>query len=416
MKILILTAVYPPLGYSGHDDRCQQVAAALSRRGHRLQVLTSNYRKPPMGVVGERGVFRQLYLHDSSDVESRLGASYSATFDYELSNTRTLSNRVDNFEPDLVYVWNLSGLSKSLLFSLQSQKIPIVYDLHTNWLSADSFETDPWYRWWHKNESIPSRLYRACQRVTGVARRRLSQMPIGTAAELDLSNAYVCSHSLRNELIKAGLPLVDVLPIIFPALDTNRVLSKINHQPVRKFMWAGHLTYEKAPELALEAIDILRSRGVLVSLDIFGLGSPSERKVMRERIDASRLSSLVKMVGIRPGELAQYYPFYDALLFTSRCNDPFPVTPLEAMLSCLPCILSKDGGIQEIVEDEKTAFFYDVNDASSLADAMMRLIDLADGGCALATRCMEILQINHSLDRVVERLETILTSALRSKA
>ena len=55
MKILILTALYPPLGANGQDDRCRQVVDALSKRGHQLQVLTSNLPRPGDGVSRAEG-------------------------------------------------------------------------------------------------------------------------------------------------------------------------------------------------------------------------------------------------------------------------------------------------------------------------------------------------------------------------
>ena len=82
-----------------------------------------------MGISGEKGVYRQLQLHD---VECRLGDSYSAIYEQELANARVLYRRLDGFRPDVVYVWNMHGVSKSLLLGLQDQGTPIVYDLYEN--------------------------------------------------------------------------------------------------------------------------------------------------------------------------------------------------------------------------------------------------------------------------------------------
>lgn len=367
-----------------------------------------------MGINGEKGVFRQLILDDAADGESVLGASYGATYDWELANTRFLVNRMDRFKPDVVYVWNIQGLSKSLLFGLQAEGTPLVYDLHSNWLGAHSFESDPWFRWWKRNKSRRSKLYKLYLTLIGSARRHLSHFPIGHATELDLSNASVCSASLRDELVAAGVPHAASLPVVPPALDTNRLLLKVRFQPVRKFMWAGRLTEAKAPTLALEAVGILKARGLDVSLDYYGLGEPSERKAMHDRIVNSGLSGSVRMLGLRPGELLPLYSDYDALLFTSCCNDPFPMTPLEAMLSGLPAILSKDGGIEEVVEDGETALLFEAGDVHSLADAMQRMMELPDGGKGMSRKCMERLHLQHSLDTVIPRIESLLSAALQS--
>lgn len=414
VKILILTALYPPLGASGHDDRCRQVVEALSKRGHGLQVLTSNHRVPPGGVHGEKGVYRQLMLHDVGDTESTLGVSYQATYEQELAHARVLYDRMDRFKPDVVYVWNMQGVSKSLLFSLQEQGTPIVYDLHSNWLSPDVFDLDPWFTWWKRNQSLRSKWYQFYLKLVGSARRRMRHSPIGQVADLDLSNASICSESLRDDLMAAGVAQAGSLQVLYPALDTSRLLSKISYQPVRRFMWAGRLNAAKAPGVALRAVGVLKARGIEVSLDFYGMGEPSERKAMRNLIDASGLSDSMRMQGIRPGELVSKYAEYDALLFTSRCNDPFPITPLEAMLSGLPCVLARDGGIEEIAKDGETTLLYDAGDAEALADAMVRMMGLEDGGAALAKKCMESLQAQHSLDNVAVRIEALLSASVQS--
>jgi glycosyltransferase involved in cell wall biosynthesis len=414
VKILILTALYPPLGASGHDDRCRQVVDALSARGHRLQVLTSNHRVPPMGVPREKGVFRQLMLHDLEDSESTLGVSYKATYEQELAHARVLYNRVDRFKPDVVYVWNMNGLSKSLLLGLQDQGTSMVYDLHGNWLSPQVFDLDPWFSWWQRSRSLRTKCYQLYLKLTGAARRRLRHFPVGQATDLDISNASVCSVSLRDDLVAAGVSQAASLPVMYPALDTNHLLFKCKYQRARKFMWAGRLNAAKAPGVALRAVGVLKERGIDVELDFYGMGDPIERKAMRNLIDGAGLSDSVRMLGIRPGELAMKYADYDALLFTSRCNDPFPITPLEAMLSGLPSILARDGGIEEIAKDGETALLYNAGDANALADAMVRMMGLEDGGAAMAKNCMESLQAQHSLGIVVPQIEALLSASVQS--
>jgi len=387
---------------------------ALSKLGHQLQVLTSNHRMPPMGVSGEKGVYRQLQLHDAGDVESKLGVSYGATYEHELAHLRVLHRRLDGLRPDVVYVWNMHGVSKSLLLGLQDQGTPIVYDLHDNWLSPHVFKLDPWFTWWQRNQSLRSRCYQFYMRLIGSARRRLRHFPVGTAADLNLSNATICSESLRDDLVADGLTQAASLPVVYPALNTKHILFKFAYQPARKFMWAGRLNASKAPGLALRAVKILKERGLDISLDFYGMGEPTERRAMRNLINASGLSDSVRMQGIRPGELPSEYSKYDALLFTSCCNDPFPVTPLEAMLSGLPVVLARDGGIEEITEDGETALLYEAGSAEALAGAMVRMMDLEDGGRAMAKKCMQKLHAQHSLDIVVPKIEALLSASISS--
>lgn len=413
MKILVITAVYPPLGYNGHDDRCRQTVNAMVRRGHQLQVLTSDHRLPPMGVQGEKGVFREcrrFFAERAGD--GVMGVSYASIHLHERHNVESLDYRIRRFKPEVVYVWNMHSLSKTLLFYLQRNNIRVVYDLHADWIMPDQFYTDPWYSWWKVNPSIRSKIYRIMSLVVGSAGRVLGRLPVDEPHNLMIENSYVVSSSFKETLVNGGLVAAKDLPVIYPALDINKLSMKRDYPQSNHFVWAGRLTEGKAPDLAVEAIGLLKKRGVDVKLDLFGVGHPSERKAMRERIESAGLNDQITMRGIRPGEMAKHYANYDALLFTSRSAEPFAMTVLEAMLSRLPCIVSKFGGNQEILEDGVNALLYESNNVEALVEAIKRFMDLSDHGRALATHNIEELQERHTLDKFCENIESHLSPAI----
>ena len=49
-----------------------------------------------------------------------------------------------------------------------------------------------------------------------------------------------------------------------------------------------------------------------------------------------------------------------------------------------------------------------------MADAMVRMMTLPDGGKAMAKKCMERLQALHCLDTVVPRIEALLSASVKS--
>ncbi|WPJ97356.1 glycosyltransferase family 4 protein [Coraliomargarita algicola] len=401
MRILVLTSVYPPLGYSGHDERCRQTVQALVRHGHQIQVLTSNHRLPPMGVVGEKGVFRELRLYPSALAESQLGRSYAATYAHERINAEALDYRIRRFAPDVIYVWNMRDLSKSLLFRLQNKGHRLVYDLHMDWLLPELFNRDPWYCWWFDNLSKRSKFYRGLLRCVGKARAVLGRMPIGEVHQLRLDGSYVASRWLREQLIEAGLKQVETLPIIYPAIDARMITPKERYVTRRRFVWAGRLTEAKGADIAVDAVGILKQRGINVSLDLFAMGEPSERKAKRERIQTAGLIDQVTMRGIRPGELADHYANYDALLYTSRYGEPFSMTVLEAMLSKLPCIVADVGGNQEILEHQQNALLFQADSPDALADAMFEFMRRKDYGRELAESSIERLQAEQTVEHIL---------------
>jgi len=412
VKILIITSRYPPLGASGHDVRCQQVAEALSVCGHRLQVLTSNYRVPPGGVSTDKGVYREFVLSADLTDEQLSQLSYQDVYAIDFENTGALDDRLSRFSPDLVMVWGCDLLSKSLLMRLQQSGVPVAFDLHGNWLQSEAFDRDPWQWWWKHQHSFSARMRKSMMTLTGARRRAWAKLPVYDRSELDFSLSWLASESLRETLVKDGLQEISPVPFVYSALKPNITEPKRHYTHTGRLMWAGRLTEGKAPGLALEAISELNKIGEEVSLDIYGMGESYERKAIRERINEMGLQDSVEMVAIRSGEIMKHYANYDALLVTSQCDDPFPMTPVEAMMVGLPCIVSIDGGLPEIVDDGQTALLYERGNSQALVAAIQRFLGLSDAGAGLAVECRRNLQQKYSMQAYIDKLQDVVFSKL----
>lgn len=387
--------------------------AALVQCGHNIQLLTSDYRLPPMGVHGEAGIYRELKLYSTPLAENAvLGRSFAATYAHERYNAGVLDERLERFRPDVVCAWNMQGLSKSLLFRMQAREIPLVFDLHSDWLLPENFNEDPWHRWWLDNSSLRSKLYRGGSRLVGRARRLLRALPIGESHELNIECSYLVSNWLRSSLEEAGLRQAAKLPVIYPGLDLDKIIPKDDFRPKKHFLWAGRLKEAKGADLAVEAVGLLKERGIDVKLDLFGMGDPKARKAKRQRIEALGLIDRIQMRGIRPGELAKHYSKFDAILYTSRNGEPFSITVLEAMLSKLPLIAAKIGGNEELLKDGHNALLFEAGSAKALADAMEAFMRLPDGGASLATSDFEELERRHAHREVCRQIEPILEQAV----
>jgi glycosyltransferase involved in cell wall biosynthesis len=361
-----------------------------------------------MGVPGEKAVFRELYLYPGSSEDQEPETSYRTIYRHERHNASCLQYRLERFKPDLVYVWNMTSLSKSLLFQMQELGIRVVYDLHADWLLPEKFNCDPWYHWWCTSQRLRTRLPRARMQITGQRRRVLRMLPIGEAYELRLNGSYAVSGWLRQRLLEAGFSDAGQLPLIYPAVDLKKLSLKSSYGRRRRFAWAGRLEDTRGSDLAVEAVGILNERGIKVALDIFAMGGPLERKAQRARIEAAGLIDQVRMRGIRPGEMTQHYSHYDALLYTHLQGEPFSMTVLEAMLSKLPCIVADVGGNRELLQHGKDAIFFEPENAGSLADAIEHFSSLDDHGRSLAEHSIDQLHQERSIDCFCQELESLL--------
>ena len=88
---------------------------------------------------------RRLILN--GQFEAPLVESYGDLKEIEAHNNEVVREVIANYLPEMIYVWSLQGLSKSIIFTLRNTKIPTVYDVADDWLSS-GIKEDPWLRWW----------------------------------------------------------------------------------------------------------------------------------------------------------------------------------------------------------------------------------------------------------------------------
>ena len=176
VKLLVVTNLFPPHQADSDDFHCQNVTDALRARGHTVRVLTSTY-----GLASDSGhtarnvgstsdqmdsmVQRRLRLNGAFGLEPVTGIGDLR--ELEARNNAVLLEAIAEFEPDLVHVWSLRGLSKSLLLTLRRANLPVAFHISDTWL-ADELREDPWLSWWHR-EKVPAlhKIQRAGLEISG---------------------------------------------------------------------------------------------------------------------------------------------------------------------------------------------------------------------------------------------------------
>jgi glycosyltransferase involved in cell wall biosynthesis len=429
MKILVLSNLYPPHYVGGYELHCQTVAEALRARGHVVHVLTSDHgvaadvrrrnsekenplskKNPPPHVDGYISVERSLKIH------GMFGHPWLNIFrlkNLELHNNRVLRDTIRRVQPDLVYAWNLSGLSKSMLFTLQSLRIPTTFVVCDHWI-ARSAEADVWLRWWNeKNVSLKHQLLRSFWTLTGMRRRWSKIAPTNSTSNFVFPRLYFCSAALREFTASAGFD-VRHAAVIYCPIDIQRFSGKprdANH-PLQKLLYVGRLTEDKGVMTALRAMALLRNK-FAGELFICGHGEKNYEEQLKKFVGDERLP--VKFISPRrPEEMPPVYNAHDALLFTSEWAEPFALTPLEAMASGLPVIGTTTGGSGELLQHGENSLTYSAGNAEELAQRILELEKnntlrakiAAAGYCEVRARFEE--------SHIVDQIETYLGETVKT--
>jgi len=176
------------------------------------------------------------------------------------------------------------------------------------------------------------------------------------------------SNLTRNMVIdRYGIPpekAVTVYNAVEPLKDrTAFAFKKGFDEKIVTFL--GRITMQKGPEYFVNAADLVLQKMHHVRFAMAGSGDMMEKTV--SRVAALGISDRFHFTGFLKGdEVFELLHLSDAYVMPS-VSEPFGISPLEAMQSRVPVIISKQSGVSEILRHALKVDFWDVE---ALADAI----------------------------------------------
>jgi len=154
----------------------------------------------------------------------------------------------------------------------------------------------------------------------------------------------------------------------------SETMARVRSLPRPRLGVIGRLSSEKGVDVFLEALGLLRKRGINVSGVIAGDGP--ERSALEADARARGLSDSVAMLGaVHP--ITPLYRELDAVVIPSR-SEGLPNVLLEACRMDTPFLATRVGGIPEIVSPHRAGILVEPGNATELADGMATLLARLD--------------------------------------
>ena len=408
MRLLFLSSLYPPHEIGGYEQWCQEVAVRLRERGHRVQVLTSRH-----GLNGSRlsepDVTRTLHLQ--ADVHHYQPADFFLKrARQEQWNERELRRTVDELNPNLTVIWGMWDLSHELPHHAE-QWLPgrVAYYISSYWPNDLDIHRDYWRL---PAQRTLTELVKKPLRSTALAQLDREGYP----PQLRFEHAVCCSQYVRTTLVKAGkLPahagvlLGGIDPE--PFLESRMRVGETTDGRLR-LLFVGSLLPHKGIHTAIEALGLLRQRGLSerVSLTIVGSGHPDYEARLRKMVAELGIGDQVRFAGRVPrSEIPDWMPRFDVFLFTSIWAEPMARTVMEAMAAGLAIIGTEVGGQAEMLCPGQNALTFEAENASALAAQIETLIPNPELRASLARSGQDMVLKQFTLDRMVSDLEAWLT-------
>lgn len=147
------------------------------------------------------------------------------------------------------------------------------------------------------------------------------------------------------------------------ALEVNKVVRE------KVVTFLGRITFQKGPEYFIEAAKKVLERDPNVRFVMAGSGDLLEKMI--RRVAKLRMSSKFHFTGFLKGEnVDRMFALSDVYVMPS-VSEPFGISPLEAMRSNVPVVISKQSGVAEVLNHVMKVDFWDID---AMADAIYGLL------------------------------------------
>lgn len=190
---------------------------------------------------------------------------------------------------------------------------------------------------------------------------------------LNAADAIVVPSGYLKQVFRAYGIETNIIP---NNVDTQRF--KPCPQRLKRYQSEPHLVVTRNLETiydiqtAIHAVSILAKTVSGIMLSIAGDGP--QREELQGLVKQLGLENVVKFTGkLTPEQISDLY--YDAdIMLNPTTVDNMPGSILESMACGIPVVTTDVGGIPFIAEDERTALFVNVSDATAMAAQVERLL------------------------------------------
>jgi glycosyltransferase involved in cell wall biosynthesis len=396
MNILIVSNLFPPHFLGGYEILCAQVCQSLKERGHSLHVLTSDHglkpEDPRQDVWGTQRIevdrSLRLFLPFSQPPKRMRLRRWLAL----RRNSRIVRSVIERVRPDVVFIWSQLRLSIAAARVAQASGVRTVYTLNDE----------------HILGSVPMTFSWRPRKLAGYVTDRWL-LPSVTIRGIAFDRVTCISQRLKDNLIRSGVP-IEQAKIIYQAIPIEKFPLRDNAgqigNPV-KALFVGQLHPDKGAQTLIAAAARLVEQYGPNRLEVSIIGDGGYRRELEKQ--AARSGAVIHFSGRVPhDEIPAVYRAHDLFVFPSIWQEPFGLTPLEAMASGLPVISTINGGHGEFIEHGVNALVFREGDSEELADRMRAIIEDEALRHRLVTTARHQVVERFSFDRCISELEAFL--------
>jgi glycosyltransferase involved in cell wall biosynthesis len=369
---------FPPV-IGGVETHLTMLLPEMVNRGHSVGLLTGSVEGTPErqelgGVVVCRSPLLDLnwlYKRGIAGLEEEVAGAYERFF--------------DEIHPALIHAHNMHYFSDVHATLLEQQAraraVPLVLTVHNVW-----------------DDILFLRLTR----------------------DIAWTHIIAVSHYVKMELIGVGVDDQRITTVhhgvdvntFHPNVSPDRILDRypqLKGKPV--ILHPARMGMAKGCDVTIKAMTLVRERVPEAMLVLTGTKNTIDWGLSQER-DIAYLLDLIKLLGLKDNVVVDVFPLCDmpelysaadVVVYPSSLPEPFGLTMLEALASGKPIIVSRIGGMPEIIQDAIDGYVIPPRDFEALGARIVSLLENERLRRRLGTTGRETVRVHYPKEMMAER-------------
>jgi glycosyltransferase involved in cell wall biosynthesis len=410
MRVLLIVHQFFPEHAAGTEVLTLELARGLLRKGHRVEILTGALcarelvTTPPWltettydGITVHRLSYGEAACPDPVAVHS------SAPARVEL-----VKRVVSRMAPEIVHINHFLGLSSEIIPAIRMLRIPVVYTATDYWAicpectllhsfdgkvcdgpdggldcircSVSWFSRRPASVAWIAKSLAATALFRSHGTMRQV--HSLTRRSQAVAAHVNASSVIISATKfLGDMLVRNGIDagLVRIIPYgvdIGNVARRRTVPSRFTAAAPLRLAFIGNMAELKGPHIILDALAALGDRAREISLHLYGKGNPENPYWREIRAKVERLGGIAVLTGTFPhNQIGEIMTDHHLVIVPSLWYESTPLVLCSALAAGIPALVSRLGGMMEIVEEGINGMSFPAGDAGELRGVLLRLLD-----------------------------------------
>lgn len=359
MKICFMSNLYPPNVLGGAEIVVEKMAKAMHKKGNEIIVITTSPDDTQHIVKKDDITIYQLNttkLYPTYKQTEPQGLKKPFWHVFDLWNNKTLNvikEILIDENVDIIHINNFKGLSLSCFKAGKDLNIPVVYESHDFSLIC------PRANLIRGNNTLCQNRNMICNQYVQIQRRLLNDN-----VDLLISpSQFMIDKFKENKFFNDTRCVKIPLGVEYSANKTDKNYESID------ITFIGTLGKHKGVHTLITAFKEINNDNI--KLHIIGKGNDEEEfKELAKDDDRIIFHGFVDNK-----DILKYYELTNILVIPSICYDNSPLVIYESFSTGTPVIGSDIGGIPELIEDGYNGLLFEPNNADSLKEKLVKIIN-----------------------------------------